>query len=279
MDNVESSKSFAPIHDDYAFFQEHSTEAEADLSSHLHYILPLVKSGKAIHLLDFGCGDGLFTHQLLARARFDPSRLNLSLVEPDSGYQHQARTRLQVFTSNPISSWPSIPPEQENSFDLILANHVLYYVKNLADILGQLLEAQDSDSCFLISMAGLENVLMQIIYLSFASLLEPMPYYQAEDIEITLVALKQQFQKKRIDYEVNFPDKEENRLKMFRFLLGENFERMDREKIVRLFDPYVVKRRIIIQTYHYQFVIKNYRMSDQYGAQNPCVSQDSRPLI
>lgn len=85
MGRFDSSKSFASIHihDDYAFFQEHSTEAEQDLRSHLAYLLPLVKSGKTVRLLDFGCGDGLFTARCGTEQSL-PTRLSdiLPLAKP-----------------------------------------------------------------------------------------------------------------------------------------------------------------------------------------------------
>jgi SAM-dependent methyltransferase len=252
----DSSKNFGPIHHDYAFFQEHSTEAEQDLKSHLPYLLPLVQSGQPFRLLDFGCGDGLFLSWLLSRAGVDPRCLDLSLVEPDSGYLHQALTRLQAFTTASISGWPRLLPEQQNSFDLVLANHVFYYVNDLEEVLGQILKALTVNGLGLLSMAGRENVLLQITERSFASIKEPLPYHTAEDVETTLVSLGREFQKHRLDYALIFPDLEENRLKMLRFLLGEHVGRMDREEILKLFDAYAREGLISIQTGHCQFVIR-----------------------
>lgn len=256
VDRVDSRKEFASIHDDYAFFQEHSTEAEQDLRSHLNYLSPLVKSGKTISLLDFGCGDGLFSGWLLSRAGFEPQRLILSLVEPDAAYLRQAISRTRTFSSAFVSAWPSLTPELQNFFDLVLANHVLYYVSDLEETLEQILKALRGGGLFLISMGGSENVLNQIVDRSFAALKEPVPYYLSENLEMTLAGLGQEFQKHRIDYEVVFPDLEENRLKMLRFLLGEHFARMDQGEILPLFDPYAVAGRILIQTGHYQFIIR-----------------------
>jgi SAM-dependent methyltransferase len=257
MGRVESSKNFASIHNDYTFFQEHSTEAEQDLRSHLRYLLPLVKSGKKIRLLDFGCGDGLFSVRLLSRAGFDPHRLILSLVEPDSGYLRQAISRTQAFSIASASAWPSLPPEQQNSFDLVLANHVFYYVNDLEVTLRQILKALSVGGLFLMSMGGRENVLCQIVDRSFASIRKPMPYQLSENLERTLADMGKEFQKHRVNYEVIFPDLEENRLGMLRFMLGEHFSRMDQGEILKLFDPYAAAGHILIQTYHYQFVIRS----------------------
>lgn len=256
MDHVDSSKEFESIHDDYTFFQEHSTEAEQDLRSHLAYLLPLVKSGQIFRFLDFGCGDGLFTARLLSRSGFESQRLILSLVEPDAAYLRQAISRTQAFSLAPVSAWPSLPPEPQPAFDLVLANHVLYYVNDLEVTLRQILKALSAGGLFLISMGGSDNVLCQIVDRSFVSIEEPVPYHLSEDLEATLAAMGEEFQTRRLNYELTFPDLEENRIKMLRFLLGEHFSRMDRRTLLSLFDPYAARGRILIKTYHYQFVIR-----------------------
>jgi trans-aconitate 2-methyltransferase len=256
MDHMSSSKNFDSIHDAYSFFMEHSTEAEQDLKSHLPYLSPLVQSGKTIRLLDFGCGDGLFSSRLLSRAGVDPHRLTLSLVEPDVGYLHQAATRLQTFSSTPVSAWTSLPSEQSHSFDLIVANHVLYYVNDLDQTLGQILNTLTVGGLFLISMGGSKNVLCHLINLAFASFDEPMPYYLAEDLEIVLGGRGLEFQRHEVNFELIFPDLEENRHKMCRFLLGEHFFRMNREEVLKLFDPYASAGRIVIRTCDCHFIIQ-----------------------
>jgi trans-aconitate 2-methyltransferase len=256
MDQITSRKEFDDIHEDYAFFMEHATEAEADLQSHLNYLGPLAKSGRTIRFLDFGCGDGLFLEWLLYRAEISPRRLILSLVEPDIDYLFQALDRTQTFVLQPVSGWSSLPPDLSHKFDLILVNHVLYYVNDLAETLGQLIKALAMGGLLLISMGGRKNTLCDLVDRSFASLREPVPYHLSEDLEAALEGLGQNFQKHRVQYELNFPDIEDNRLKMIRFMLGEHFTRMDRGAILKLFDPYTRDGRIVIQTWHYQYVLR-----------------------
>jgi SAM-dependent methyltransferase len=255
MDQITSRKEFDDIHEDYAFFMEHATEAEADLQNHLNYLGPLAKSGRTIRFLDFGCGNGLFLGWLLSRAEISPRRLILSLVEPDSEYLSQALGRTQAFALTNVSGWSSLPPDLPNKFDLILANHVLYYVNDLAETLGQLWEALAMGGLLLISMGGRKNALCDLVDCSFASLREPVPYHVSEDLEAALEGLGQDFQKYRVQYELNFPDLEDNRLKMIRFMVGEHFTRMDRGAILKLFDPYARDGRIVLQTWHYQYVL------------------------
>jgi len=256
MDRVDRSKDFSPIHADYAFFLEHSTEAAADLRGHLPFLAPLATSGKTIRLLDFGCGDGLFSSRLLSEARFDPHRLLLTLVEPDAGYLRQARGRVQPFATEPPAAQASLPPDRHNFFHLALANHVLYYVDDLKNTVRQILETLTPGGLFLISLAGKENALVHLLDRAFATMAEPQPYHMAEDLEGALTALRRKFEKHRLDYQMVFPDLEENRLRVLRFLLGEHLIRMDRGEMLKLFDLYARDGNIIIQTHHYQFVIR-----------------------
>jgi hypothetical protein len=56
-----SSKHFGPIRNDYAFFLQHSTEAEADLCAYEPHLHGVSMKDEPIRMLDFGCGDGGFT--------------------------------------------------------------------------------------------------------------------------------------------------------------------------------------------------------------------------
>src|SRR4029453_7902628 len=62
-----SRKSFGPIRDAYAFFQQHATETEADIRAYLPHLLAVVMEDQPVRMLDFGCGDGQFTAALLGR--------------------------------------------------------------------------------------------------------------------------------------------------------------------------------------------------------------------
>jgi hypothetical protein len=56
-----SSKHFGSIRDDYAFFLQHSTEAEAGLRAYVPHIHGLAMGDESYWMLDFGCGDSGFT--------------------------------------------------------------------------------------------------------------------------------------------------------------------------------------------------------------------------
>src|SRR4029453_7081061 len=123
-----SRKPYGPIRDAYAFFQQHTTETEEDISAYLPHMHGVSMGDSPLRTLDFGCGDGTFTATLLGRTGWPPARLRLSLVEPDDVYRHQAVARLQPFTTQPVCAWPALPAHLHACFDLVVANHVLSYV-------------------------------------------------------------------------------------------------------------------------------------------------------
>jgi SAM-dependent methyltransferase len=234
----------------------HSTEAEQDLSHYLPFVRPLGAEGKSIRLLDFGCGGGEFSVRFIAAAGFPAEKLTIALVDPDEGYLKQAATRTQVHTTATVSAWPSLPPELKECFDLILANHVFYYVIDLDQTLRRVLNALAVGGLFLISMAGRKHDLVQLGERCFALINRPYPYHRSEDLEQSLARLGQAFQVYQVPVDLVFPDQEENRLKVLRFLLSDHFAQMDRREILKLFDAYSVDGSIVIQTFHNHYVIR-----------------------
>jgi SAM-dependent methyltransferase len=250
-----TSKNFGPIREDYRFFEEHATEAAEDVRAYLPHVHALVTESGPIRLLDFGSGSGRFACQFLARARFPRERLWLSLVEPEEGYRQQAIDQLQPFTAHPLQAWPALLPDLAAHFDLVLANHVFYYVPNLADVLAGILRALTPSGLFLTAMAGQRNILIQFWNACFAWIGKPVPFHTAEDLEVTLARQGASYRKQAIQYELVFADAEENRVKILRFLLGSYFAEVPRQAMVELFTPYAQAGRIVIQTVHEQFVI------------------------
>ena len=154
-----SSKLFGPIRDAYTFFQQHATETEEDIRAYLPHIQGASMGDSPLRMLDFGCGDGGFTAALLGRARVPPERLQLAIVEPEDVYRHQAVERLQPFTTQPVCAWPALPAHLHACFDLVMANHVLYYVPDLHGTLVALLSALATPGLLLAAMAGLVNAM------------------------------------------------------------------------------------------------------------------------
>jgi trans-aconitate 2-methyltransferase len=250
-----ASKDFAPILDDYAFFETHATEAERDAATYARQLAPLLAGDNSIRLLDFGCGTGSFSERLLELLALEPERLLLSLVEPVGDSHRLAAERLGRFTTAPIEQADVLAGINQPHFDVIIANHVLYYVSDLTGTLQALYERLTPGGQFLTALAGNANPLIQFWHDGFALLGQPNPYRVAEDVAAALASLKIPFQTQDVPYELAFEDTEENRLRILRFLFADHFARLPREALVALFAPYVLGARIEFRTAAVHFAI------------------------
>lgn len=253
---TQTTKNFESLHDAYTFFQDHSTEAEQDRLGYLARLTPLVESGRPVRLLDFGSGDGGFLTALLCRAGFDPRKLTISLVEPDAGYRSQAVENLRTFTDTPIRAWPELPDETEGPFDVVLANHVLYYVIDLAETVARIRRLLADGGVFLTTMGDHGNAFAQWSDKVYAALDVTPPSNLSPDLETVLAASGQPYEKLTITYDLDFPDSQANRILLLRFMLGQNFERMPEEWLLALLDPHAADGRVTVRTFHYQFAIQ-----------------------
>src|SRR5262245_22750122 len=263
-----TSKSFASIRDAYAFFQQHATETEEDIRAYLPHLRGLLMGDNAIRMLDFGCGDGGVTAALLERAQVPPERLRLALVEPDDVYRHQAVERLQLYTIQPVQAWPALPPHLHACFDLVVANHVLYYVPDLDSTLLAVLHTLATPGLFLTAMAGRANAMTQFCLRCFDLLGKPLPFYTAEDCEAALTGLGEAYCTEDIHYELIFPDTEEHRLTVGRFLMGGDFHAVPRPALLQGFDSYVHAGQIAMQLVHKHFIVRRLASSAP-GAAEP----------
>jgi SAM-dependent methyltransferase len=256
MGQVESSKHFAAIHDAYAFFLEHTTEAREDAAAYLAQVLPLVRSGRPVRLLDFGGGDGEFLAGLLARAGFEPGLLGLTVVEPDAGYRRLAADRLAPFTAAPVVAWSRLPDDGAPDFDLILSNHVFYYVPDLGGTLARLRRLLAEDGRVLTTMGDRNNGFYKLVSRIYAALPLDYPHQGAEELEAVLAASGQAYGKTRIEDELRFPDTRENRITILRFMLGDYFVRPDTDTIVAMLDAWAEPGEIVLRTFHFLFAIR-----------------------
>jgi SAM-dependent methyltransferase len=250
-----TTKDFGPIQDDYAFFEDHSTEAAADAAAYLPHVRQLAEAGRAVRLLDFGCGSGRFTARLLSSAGFDPRNLRLTLVEPVEDYRRQAAERLTEFTAYPIETSPTLSAGHDGSFDLVLANHCLYYVPDLEETLTKLLHSRVAGGRLLGSCAGLDNLLIKFWRRGYKLLNRPVPHHIWGDVASVLTyPLMTAFSVEEVRYELTFDDTEENRSSILRFLFGADFPALPRAAALGFFDPYTNGGQVRMDIVHEQFL-------------------------
>lgn len=252
-----AAKDFDPIADDYAFFEAHATEADEDARAYARRLADEVPDGP-VRLLDFGGGTSTFTARLLAAVGWPAARLRLTLVELGEVARH-AVARLAGMTDHPIAASAALPDGTAGAFDVVLANHSLYYVTKLPPLVARLVEALAPGGAFVAAIAPRENVLIGFWITAFRSLGEEVPYRTSEDVAAALRAAGAEYEVESVGYELAFPDTTENRMRIIRFLLERHIPRLNREHLLALFDPFAAGGSIRIRTASDHYTVRRPR--------------------
>ena len=253
------AKDFGPIAGDYAFFEAHATEAKNDARGYVERLARIVPAAGTIRLLDFGCGSGTFTTRFLHQAGWPPARLCLTLVEPVESARRQAVARLAGYTEHPVVDSATLPAGTVASFDFVLANHVLYYVPELPGLLARLVDALSPAGLFVTAIAARTNALFPFWVCGFHLLGREVPYNTSEDVEAGLRLLGAAYRKQQVAYQLAFPDTEENRMRILRFLLADHLAQIPHRPLLDLFDPYASSGWITMQTASDHYTIRAQR--------------------
>ncbi|MCB9306118.1 MAG: class I SAM-dependent methyltransferase [Lewinellaceae bacterium] len=246
--------SFDPVLDDYNFFMAHSDEAEKDLQAYAKYLPGSEDAKQVFRMLDFGAGAGAFSANFLRMAGWAADRLALTLVEPGETARLEAAQRLGAFTKHPITHFASLPDAVDEPFDLILSNHALYFVPDLAATVRFFTNHCKAGGKCLLAMSGKENALIQCWARGFQAIGAPIPYFTGDDLFELLQAQQVPFHREKVDFSIDFPDSTENRMKILRFLFGPQLPLFPESVLLDFFEPYRSKGHIRIDTGHYIYV-------------------------
>jgi SAM-dependent methyltransferase len=250
------AKDFGPIADDYAYFETHATETEQDARAYAERLADLMPAQGTIRLLNYGCGSGTFTERLLQQTRWPRTRLQVTLVEPVESARRQAVARLTASTDYRVADAATLPTEMIAGFDVVLANHVFYYVPELPTQLARLIDALAPAGVFVTAIASRRNALYEFWRRGFDLLGREIPYNTSEDVEAGLKELGAAYQKQEVPYQLTFPDTEENRMRVLRFLLAENLAPLPHRPLLDLFNRYAHAGWIRIQTASDHYTIR-----------------------
>jgi trans-aconitate 2-methyltransferase len=250
-------KDFEPIAADYAFFEAHATEAEEDARAYLEGLGEIATSQRVLRMLDFGCGSGTFTARFLKQLGRPPEQLRLTLIEPVESARRQAVARLAGYIDADAAQLAKLPTSLDAVFDIVLANHVLYYVDDLQDQLATLIGALSTSGVFLAAIAARTNALIEFWISSFRLIGEEIPHNTSEDVETALGELGVDYQKQQVPYELTFPDTNENRMRIIRFLLSKYLEKMPQRPLLDWFDRFSHAGHINIRSACDHFTIRS----------------------
>jgi trans-aconitate 2-methyltransferase len=180
----------------------------------------------------------------------------LTLVEPVESARRQAVARLADYSAFPVADSAALPDRFAESFDLILANHVFYYVSDLQSQLRTLIDALSDSGVFVAAIASRTNMLIEIWITGFRLLGREIPYHTSEDVEAALRRLGVDYQKQQVAYELKFDDTVENRMRIIRFLLADHLAEMPQPPLLDLFDRHSHAGEIDLQTASDHYTIR-----------------------
>jgi len=249
-------KDFGAIESDYDFFIASSNEHQCDLEAYMRRVGTLAGMGGPIRMLDVGCGNGEFTDTVLTMADWPADRLALCLVEPVNSQRCHAAERLQRFTAAPITHWPLMPSTPVGPFDLVLANHVLYYVDDLDETVERIMACLAPGGRWLIAMGGRTNALIVFWEHVSAQTGRPIPHHLSEELEDVFARRGIAYERDDVTYEMAFPDSTENRMRILRFLLGERIKEVAVPRLLEMFDPWSRDGRIVTAIGHYHYTVR-----------------------
>jgi SAM-dependent methyltransferase len=250
-----SGPDFGEISASYAFFLAHSTETAAQIAA----LSPLVRAtfagGKAARLLDFGCGDGAFLASVIDRAGVAVGgALSVHLVEPVATLRARAAGRLRRVPGLQVAAAADLEAAATAAFDLILANHSLYYVPDPARTVQALCARCAGGGAIVVAMLDRANALAVLWRAGYAAIGAPFPYCLAEDVADALAACGSAPRATPIAYCIDFPDTAAARGNLVRFLFGPEIAARHGLRLARLFDRHSRGNRIVIETRHPQLV-------------------------
>lgn len=238
-------KNFDEILDDYNFFARHSTEAEVGADAIASILQSKYVGSCSIDLLDFGCGDGKFLSTLFQNEKLKSTQTSVVLFDPSIESIKQSKDNLASLNFKSVMSTTAFSVISDRKFDIILANHVLYYVENLNSIVSDLSSCLKPNGKMIAVMATNDNDLIKFWFEAFALLGRSVPYHLYEDISKAFTGTQLSRMEVPIEARVVFNDTKVNRIKMAKFLTGSYFGNFDQDKLLSLFDTYQADNNII----------------------------------
>lgn len=242
------TRSFEAIHDEYAFFLTHSTEPSRCREEMLRE-LRAWSPPQDIRLLDFGCSRGEFLSGLLREWAVPRARLAVTAVDIDASALPAAAAAIEPFAATVSTGTSPVG----GAFDVILSNHVLYYVQDLEKTVKGLRERLAPGGRMLLLLGGRGNCLCGFWDVAYGD--NGAPWNRAEDVELVLRRNGWDFSRIDVLSRLEFPDSRENRLRILRFLFTDSLGKFDVEALLAHFDPYRAGDRIVINNRDVLFVL------------------------
>lgn len=206
----------------------------------------LGRSRRSVYMLDFGCGTGAFTERLLRQTAVP--KLTLACVEPVAAQRVEAFERLRPLVAS--------IRDDAGPFDLILANHSLYYLTDLPRQIATLAAQLAPAGRLIIALLSQRNSLAALWQAGYWQDGRRFPFALADDVERILTDIGISVRREAIDYEIAFRDTVFNRARVVRFLFGSDVEPLGEARLINLFDPFSMNKEIRFRTAYPHLVVE-----------------------
>jgi SAM-dependent methyltransferase len=183
-----------------------------------------LRGKSSLELTDFGCGDGTFLKSLLMELRIPAQSLKLTLIEPDPDYLKSALERVREFSAEVPGAAAQLA-QAAPSADVVMSNHVLNYVRDLASTLGELRSNLREKGTLLVTLPDSRHGIVRAWRHFFSMFGQEVPFHISEDLERELRRVGAEFRNLPLVSEVRFKGSRENRLMMLRFCMGSHMRR------------------------------------------------------
>jgi SAM-dependent methyltransferase len=233
-----ASVDYAEVCGDFEFFLAHSTETAAQIAALAPHMAWLADQPKPARMLDFGCGAGVFTERLLRAVGPSPEHLVLVLIEPVGKQLEEAARRLGPLASRVVAAGPGSEGTADDRFDLIIANHSLYYVAEPAATAAALLQRLAPGGRLIAALLDDDNALAGIWKAAYAAANIRFPFMLAEQLEAILDRLGFAPERETIFYKIALPDRDDAKRRILRFLMGADLEHVPPAQVNALFEPF-----------------------------------------
>lgn len=258
--DVSRKKEFSEILTDYDFFKNNCNEDQNMLNIFTQELLKLnqLNTSKANNsynpkVLDFGCGNGTFLKRLISSKLFqNVFSTEIYLVEPDPIYRIEAMKALAHYTYTPLRILNNNLANNNihYKFDLIISNHVLYYVTDLDATMDSFFKSLAPNGKIIISLAeknhGLCNLLQSFCDLKGAT----YPYYIASDLISYLKRNSINYEIFPVLSELRFKNTSENINKIIRFVLSDKYAQLKSDLAInRFIAKYAIEDELVIPLY------------------------------
>jgi SAM-dependent methyltransferase len=254
-----TKKDFNSIVNAYDFFASHSTEKDANANAMASEISSWIANKhinfEEVSILDFGGGDGHYLSYLLNKLPSKPA--SITLLDPATTYREAAKSNLASRANGSLKLVSSLQEiDLKEKFDLIVANHVFYYIPDLVRDLKLLKSILKQNGIFMATMAGDSNALILAWKTFFSDLSMPIPYNLAGDFAVALQQVGLKYKSLDLSAKFQFPDSEEGRKLTTDFLLGSNAQKLKTEQRDAFFNKYEKSGLINLPIYDHLFLVE-----------------------